>query len=178
MTAPGKNPAAADRANANVLAGKLGYLLALVFSLLVIYSITLGLFDEANTRFGAIAFGILIVMTTKPLASSGALRRLTKIGWLIDILFIAALAWSAIWFFRVKEELWTGFYVATPTNMAAALLGLVGATRNVAPRLGLVTDHHGDSIRRLRVCRPVAPGSSRTFRHELAEFHADRLVLV
>lgn len=98
--------------------------LALIFSVLIVYSITLGLLDEANTRFGAIAFSILIVLTAKPLASSIFKTRST-IGWFVDLALIAALIWSAIWFFRVKEELWTGFYVATPANMIAAALGLL-----------------------------------------------------
>ena len=44
-----------------------GLAMGLVFSLLVIYSISFGLLDEANTRFGAIAFGFAIVLLSSPL---------------------------------------------------------------------------------------------------------------
>jgi hypothetical protein len=32
---------------------------------------------------------------------------------------VAAFMWSTYWFFQVKEELWSGAYMATPTNIAA-----------------------------------------------------------
>lgn len=102
----------------------LGRSLGLVLSILVIYSIGFALIDEANARFGAIAFGFAVVLLSSPLAS-GLPARLKPLGWLADALLVAAFAWSAWWFFQVKEQLWTGFYIATPENVFAGALGVL-----------------------------------------------------
>jgi TRAP-type uncharacterized transport system fused permease subunit len=94
---------------------------ALVFSLIIIAAIAFLVLDEANARFGAMAISVVIVALTDPLAVN---KRLGKFGWLIDLGLVAAFLYSAIWFFRVKAELYTGFYMANPENITAGLLGL------------------------------------------------------
>lgn len=96
--------------------------LALVFSLIIITVIAFFVLDEANARFGALAISVAIVALTKPAAIDA---RLGRFGWVIDLGLVAAFFYSAIWFFRVKAELYTGFYMATPENITAGLLGLV-----------------------------------------------------
>lgn len=98
-----------------------GRAVALLFSLIIIAAIGFLALDEANARFGAMAISVVIVSLTNPLALNS---RLGKFGWIIDIGLVAAFLYSAIWFFRVKAELYTGFYVANPENITAGLLGL------------------------------------------------------
>ena len=108
---------------------KLGYLIGGLFSLTIIYVIAFVTLDEANARFGAVALSVLIVAMTQPAINSKLLLRLPKpinqAGWFIDIALVVAFLWSAWWFFKVKEQLWTGFYQATPMNIAAGIAGLV-----------------------------------------------------
>lgn len=101
---------------------KFGRALAFVFSLIIIAVIAFFVLDEANARFGVLAISVVIVAMTRPVA---IYNRLGRAGWLVDIGLVAAFLYSAIWFFRVKQELYTGFYMATPENIAAGVLGLV-----------------------------------------------------
>jgi TRAP transporter 4TM/12TM fusion protein len=106
----------------------LGYGLAGIFALAVIYAIGFATLDEANARFAAIAFSALIIVMTSPSANLRGIARLPALGWLLDACIIAGFAWSGWWFFAVKEQLWTGFYMATPTNIAAGLAGIIAMT--------------------------------------------------
>lgn len=101
-----------------------GGFVSFCFSLIVVYSIAIALFDEANARFGAIGFGFSIVLLTRPLAASLA-DTWRWLGWLIDAALIACFVFSAYWFFAIKAELWTGFYMSTPMNVTAGICGLV-----------------------------------------------------
>ncbi|SDE51132.1 TRAP transporter permease [Ruegeria marina] len=96
--------------------------LALVFSFIIITVIGFFVLDEANARFGALAISVAIVALTKPAALNA---RLGKFGWLIDLGLLAAFFYSAIWFFQVKSELYTGFYMATPENITAGIVGML-----------------------------------------------------
>lgn len=97
-----------------------GRLLALVLSLIVIAVIAFFVLDEATARFGVMAISVAIVALTQPLARG----RAGAAGWLVDIAMVGAFVYAAIWFFRVKAELYTGFYMATPQNIAAGALGM------------------------------------------------------
>ena len=101
-----------------------GKSIAFVFSLIIIYSIAIALFDEADARFGAVSFGFSIVLLSRPLARSLP-QTWRWVGWLIDSLIIIGFVFSAYWFFQVKAELWTGFYMVTPTNVFAGICGLL-----------------------------------------------------
>lgn len=103
----------------------LGRYLALLFSGIVIYAIAIALFDEANARFGAVAFGFAIVLLRRPLAGNVTRSSVKGLAWLIDALLIACFLFSAYWFFSVKEDLWIGFYTATTTNLVAGTMGLI-----------------------------------------------------
>lgn len=104
---------------------RLGRVAAGLFSLAIILTIAFFVLDEANARFGAIAVSAAIVIMTSPAARMRGLRRLAWLGWVIDGALVAGFLWSAWWFFQVKAELWTGFYMATPTNIAAGLVGMI-----------------------------------------------------
>lgn len=106
----------------------LGRTLALGLSVTVILVIAFFVLDEAVARFGAVALSAVIVALTQPTALSGLMTRIKALraaGWLIDLGLIAAVIWSGIWFFRVKEQLYTGFYMGTPENIAAGALGMI-----------------------------------------------------
>ncbi|UYV39218.1 TRAP transporter fused permease subunit [Rhodobacteraceae bacterium D3-12] len=96
-----------------------GRALAVVFSLTIVMVIAFFVLNEANARFGVMAVSIAIVALTSNKGKTG------KFGWAIDLGLMAAFLYSAIWFFRVKEELYTGFYTATPDNIVAGLAGML-----------------------------------------------------
>jgi hypothetical protein len=73
--------------------------IAIAFSLTIIAVIAFLVLDEANARFGGMAVGIAIVALTSDKGRSG------KLGWALDLGLMVAFLYSAIRFFRVKEEL-------------------------------------------------------------------------
>ena len=96
-----------------------GRALAVVFSLVIITVIAFFVVDEANARFGVMAVSVAIVALT---SDKG---RLGRLGWAIDLALMAAFLYSAVWFFRVKSELYTGFFIANPDNIMAGLSGML-----------------------------------------------------
>ena len=104
------------------VAGSIG----LIFSCFIVYSITVALIDEADIRFIAVAVGFIVALTANPLAGQIKANQWRWVGWAVDVLLVVSFCYSAWWFFEVKEELWTGFYIGTPANMFAGALGLVG----------------------------------------------------
>lgn len=96
-----------------------GRALAALFSLTIITVIAFFVLDEANARFGVMAVSVSIVALTSDKGKMG------KMGWALDLGLVAAFLYSAIWFFRVKQELYTGFYTATPDNIVAGLAGML-----------------------------------------------------
>ncbi len=96
-----------------------GRALAVVFSLVIITVIAFFVVDEANARFGVMAVSVAIVALT---SDKG---RLGRLGWAIDLALMAAFLYSAVWFFRVKSELYTGFFIANPDNIMAGLAGML-----------------------------------------------------
>jgi len=104
---------------------QLGYLAACLFSIIIICVIAFFVLDEANARFATIAFSVIIVLLTRPLAYSNMYQKFKWFGWLIDGALATAFVWSTWWFFQVKEELWAGFYMATPMNLLAGLAGII-----------------------------------------------------
>ena len=100
--------------------------IGLLFSCFIIYSIIIALIDEADLRFIAVAVGFVVALTGHPLAERIKADQWRWVGWVIDVFLVAAFCYSAWWFFEVKEELWTGFYIGTPANISAGALGLVG----------------------------------------------------
>lgn len=109
-------------------AQKLGRLVAGVFSLIIIAVIAFFVLDEANARFGTIAISVLIVLLSQPAARMHWFRRMPALGWGLDLAILGAFLFSTWWFFQVKEELWTGFYMATPMNIAGGMAGLLAIT--------------------------------------------------
>ncbi|MBR9864808.1 MAG: TRAP transporter fused permease subunit [Rhodobacteraceae bacterium] len=97
----------------------LGRALAVAFSLLIIAVIAFFVVDEANARFGVMAISLAIVALTSDKGRMG------RLGWAIDLGLILAFCYSAVWFFRVKSELYTGFFTATPENIVAGLAGML-----------------------------------------------------
>ena len=97
---------------------QLGRLLALVLSGIVISVIAFFVLDEANARFGVMAASVVIVALTSPLARG----RLGRWGQLLDVILIAGFAYSAVWFFQVKSELYTGFFRETTQNLIGGLI--------------------------------------------------------
>jgi len=110
MTAPARTPSE-----------RLGRGIALVFALAIIVVIAFFVLDEANARFGVLALSVVIVTLTQPLARG----RLGRLGWLVDGAIIAAFAYAGLWFFTVKEQLFSGFYMANPANIVAGIAGMV-----------------------------------------------------
>lgn len=98
---------------------KLGRALAVAFSLIIIAVIAFFVIDEANARFGVMAASIAIVALTSDKGRMG------KLGWALDLGMVVAFAYSALWFFQVKQDLYTGFYTATPENIVAGLVGML-----------------------------------------------------
>jgi len=96
-----------------------GRAVAVVFSLVIIAVIAFFVIDEANARFGVMAVSISIVALTSDKGRMG------KLGWAIDLGLMAAFLYSAIWFFKVKQDLYTGFFTATPDNIVAGLAGMM-----------------------------------------------------
>ncbi len=103
---------------------KAGYVLAGVFALAIIYVIAFLVIDEANARFSVIAISAAIVLMTQPLSRGRRFGPAPWAGWLIDAVLVIAFVWSSWWFFQVREELWTGFYIATPMNVTAGIAGI------------------------------------------------------
>jgi len=102
-----------------------GRLIAGVFSIIIVLVIAFFVLDEANARFGAIAVSVMIVLLTQPAAKLFGFRKVPFLGWMLDAAILVAFAFSTWWFFQVKEELWTGFYMATPMNIAGGIAGIV-----------------------------------------------------
>jgi TRAP transporter 4TM/12TM fusion protein len=100
--------------------------IGLIFSCFIVYSITVALIDEADIRFIAVAVGFIVALTANPLAGQIKANQWRWVGWVVDVLLVVSFCYSAWWFFEVKEELWTGFYIGTPANIFAGALGLVG----------------------------------------------------
>lgn len=104
---------------------RLGHALGGLFSLIVIFLVALFTLDEATARFGAVALAVVIVTLARPAARGARLGRAPALGWAIDAMLLAGFAFAGWWFYAVKAQLWTGFYVATPSNVAAGLAGLL-----------------------------------------------------
>lgn len=102
----------------------LGRAIAGLFAVAIIMVIAFFVLDEVTARFSAIAISAAIVLLTQPAARLDRLKAIPRLGWILDIALAIGFLWSAFWFFTVKEQLWTGFYMATPTNVAAGLAGL------------------------------------------------------
>ena len=102
------------------------FLVGLVFSTLIIYSIVFALIDEVVARFGAISFGLVIVLLAHPLSKGLPLgswpRRLAGV---VDMALIAGFCYSCWWFFSIQDQLWTGFYMPDTSNIIAACIGLL-----------------------------------------------------
>ncbi|SDI32439.1 TRAP transporter permease [Lutimaribacter saemankumensis] len=111
----------------------LGRGLALLFALAIIVVIAFFVLDEANARFGVLALSVVIVTLTQPLAHG----RWGRAGWLIDGALIAAFAYAGFWFFAVKQQLFTGFYMPNPSNVAAGIAGMVALILLTARAWGL-----------------------------------------
>ncbi|SEO38911.1 TRAP transporter, 4TM/12TM fusion protein [Salinihabitans flavidus] len=102
-----------------------GRVIAALFSLSILVVIAFFVLDEANARFGIMALSALIVVLTKPLTQSTRLfTRIPWVGWTVDAALVVAFGWAAIWFFRVKQELYSGFFMANPQNITAGIMGM------------------------------------------------------
>lgn len=106
----------------------LGRWIATGFSVVIMTVIAFFVLDEVTARFGAIAISVVIVLLTQPAARLPLFHRLPLLGNAIDVAILAAFLFSCWYFFQVKAELWTGFYMATPMNIAAGIAGLLSIT--------------------------------------------------
>lgn len=101
-------------------------LVTAVFSLIIIYTITIALVDEVLARYGAISFGLIIVLLAHPLAYKFAIGSVGRtLAWLADAVLAAGFIYSTYWFTQIQEQLWTGFYMPDTDNLIAGAIGLL-----------------------------------------------------
>jgi|TARA_B110000261_G_scaffold164635_1_gene215536 TRAP transporter 4TM/12TM fusion protein len=101
-------------------------LVTITFSVLIIYTIVIALIDEVISRYGAIGFGLAIVLLSNPLAHSlpvGDRRR--GLAWGVDGLLVLGFAYATWWFVQIHQQLWTGFYIPSNNNLIAGTIGLL-----------------------------------------------------
>ena len=72
------------------MAGGIG----LLFSCFIIYSLIIALIDEADLRFIAVAVGFVVALTAHPLAERIKADQWRWVGWVIDVLLVAAFCYS------------------------------------------------------------------------------------
>lgn len=101
-----------------------GRVLAGALSLTIVAVIAFFTLDEVTARFGVISVSALIVLLTQPAAKLGLFERAPVLGWVFDLCLAGAFLFAAYWFYQVRAELWTGFYMASPMNIAGGLLGI------------------------------------------------------
>ena len=63
---------------------KLSFVLASIFSCIIIYVISFALLDEAVSRFGAISFSIIIIIFSNPLSRNLDTNWQKSVGWFLD----------------------------------------------------------------------------------------------
>lgn len=129
----------------NWAAGALGLCLAL----LALYTAGFGDLAEYVLRGGVLWLAGLAVLILHPL-------RLPLIGLVIDLIVGIAFSGALWWFLRLSEELWSGLYILTGTDLifaAAGLLSLLELTRRaigaplaILAALMLVYALYGDSL--------------------------------
>jgi TRAP transporter 4TM/12TM fusion protein len=99
-----------------------------------------GVFDDFHQRVGAVVVASLVVLLAMPLF--GERPRLRWLGLVVDIALLAALVLAAIWYYRIAEELWSGLYSFTPTDVAVGCFGLAAvlelSRRAIGPPLFIV----------------------------------------
>jgi len=103
---------------------KIGRVLACLFSIAIIAVIAFFVLDEATARFWVIAISLFIVLLTQPLKNTARFENYATIAWFVDVTIAALFLFSGWWFFQVVAELWTGFYVSTPLNIAGGAAGI------------------------------------------------------
>jgi len=118
----------------------LGAGLAIVLTIGAIRIAGFGVFDDFQQRVGAVVVASLVVLLTMPLF--GARPRLRWIGLCVDLALLGALLAAALWYYRIAEELWSGLYSFTPTDVFVGCLGLAAvlelSRRAIGPPLFIV----------------------------------------
>lgn len=104
---------------------KLGRLIAGTFSVIIILVIAFFVLDEANARFGTIALSAAIVLLCQPAEKLHGFARHPLAGRIFDGIILAGYLFATWWFFQVRQQLWTGFYMATPGNIAGGIAGIL-----------------------------------------------------
>ncbi|WP_168771141.1 TRAP transporter permease [Palleronia sediminis] len=97
-----------------------GHAAAGLFSVAILWVIAFAALDEATLRFGAVLAAVVIVTQTQP----ATFARAPWLGRVFDAALLACFAFAGWWFARVTDQLWTGFFVATPATLAAGIGGI------------------------------------------------------
>jgi TRAP transporter 4TM/12TM fusion protein len=119
----------------------IGAVLAIVLTIGAIRVAGFGVFDDFQQRVGAVVVASFVVLLTMPLF--GGRPRLRWLGVVVDAALFGALSAAAVWYYRVAEELWSGLYSFTPTDVVVGCLGLAAvlelSRRAIGPPLSIVS---------------------------------------
>ena len=114
------------------LVGYIVMLLSLIMICVTLYVSVFGVFSDSWLRVGMLAIGGLLIIVSA-LGQSGDLRDRTLLALTAIALFL-----SVFQYFRASEEIETGLYFLTPTDIWMGLLGLVAVVELTRRSVGLV----------------------------------------
>ena len=118
----------------------LGAGFAIVLTIGAIRIAGFGVFDDFQQRVGAVVVASLVVLLGMPLFKEHA--RLRWLGLVVDLALLAAIIAATVWYYRIAEELWSGLYSFTPTDVFVGCLGLAAvlelSRRAIGPPLFIV----------------------------------------
>jgi len=100
----------------------LGAALAVVLAIGAVRVAGFGVFDDFQQRVGAVVVASLVVLLALPLFAER--ERLRWVGVALDTGILGAIAAAALWYYRIAEELWSGLYPFTSTDVLVGCLGL------------------------------------------------------
>src|SRR5690606_8919548 len=112
--------------------------LGLALSCLALYTAGYGTIEEFYHRGMVIAFSAIAVVLLFPTGAgreAGRSRRLLCRA--VDALLVCAMTASTLWFFSVSEELWSGIFVFTATDIALGFVGMAVIAELTRRALGL-----------------------------------------
>ena len=118
-----------------------GAALAVLLTIGVIRVAGFGVFDDFEQRVGAVVVASLVVLLAMPLF--GGRPRLRWLGLVVDLALLGAVLAAAVWYYRIAEELWSGLYSFTRTDVIVGCLGLAAvlelSRRAIGPPLTVVS---------------------------------------
>src|SRR5690606_23404755 len=110
--------------------------LGLALSCLALYTAGYGTIEEFYHRGTVIllsAVAVVLLFPTGGGREAASARRLRA----VDALLVCAMTASILWFFSVSEELWSGIFVFTPTDIALGFVGMAVIAELTRRALGL-----------------------------------------